>query len=602
MPIREQQTTNKQHAIPQSIMSVEFKIIGDLTLKQFFFLMIFCGLAYLSFMTIQAVIFKWLFVIFFVGTGLAFAFLPLGDRGLDTWIVNFLRAMFLPNQFVYRKEENIPSVFLYQNLDVLKSELITLTPTSSRRKIEAYLEQQEAPVDKLDIDEKGFILKVKEAYSNASYWPTSGQGGGLGFGTDVNAGGSGGGLGMPIVTTTVIEDYDQENPAPGVQPQQSLTRLELPVGTTSSIDQADLKAPMPTTTLVEQKHQAEPSPQVVQPNQEPQMQKQPESQNSVPTQEPPVEIIKARASTQAYKLPAQPQVTNRYYSPTITPDMRAGRMFINLSQEASRGEIVLPIRGERTLKSTQEQEFEAGEKQKIDELDALINSVKSKELVQKQIISAQKLKEQEEARRRALEEETKKLAQSALAQDQQEKDALEKKRAEESAIREREAKAREDAFKEQARLEKLRQEEQALRQQKEDLLKKQREEEERLRKAQVLQQSEPRVQPQPIPLQPAQIDDAPSVPNIVWGMVTTSYQDSKVGVPGVVVVIRNQKGEVVRAVKTSTQGKFAITTPLINGSYTIEVDKENKSGLKFAITAVDARGELIPTLEIAGKA
>ncbi|MBU0649900.1 PrgI family protein, partial [Patescibacteria group bacterium] len=49
MPIREQQVTNRQHAIPQSIMSVEFKIIGDLTLKQFFFLLIFCGLAYVSF-------------------------------------------------------------------------------------------------------------------------------------------------------------------------------------------------------------------------------------------------------------------------------------------------------------------------------------------------------------------------------------------------------------------------------------------------------------------------------------------------------------------------------------------------------------------------
>ena len=135
MPIREQQTTNKQHAIPQSIMSVEFKIIGDLTLKQFFFLMIFAGLAYASFMLIEAFVFKWLFVLFFAGTGLCFAFLPLGDRGLDQWIVNFIKAMYLPNQYVYRKEEEVPQVFQYQNLDVLRNELITLTPTTTKKKI-----------------------------------------------------------------------------------------------------------------------------------------------------------------------------------------------------------------------------------------------------------------------------------------------------------------------------------------------------------------------------------------------------------------------------------------------------------------------------------
>lgn len=564
MPIREQQTTNKQHAIPQSIMSVEFKIIGDLTLKQFFFLMIFCGLGYASFMIVQSVIIKWLLVLLFVSTGLAFAFLPLGDRGLDTWVVNFLRAMFLPNQFVYRKEESIPGVFLYQNLDVLRSELITLTPTNSRRKIEAYLEQQEAPLDKLDIDEKGFILKVKEAYSHADYWPAQGTGMPR----------------TPTVTTTVVEDFDQETPgtqetqgtitpvSPGVPPQQSLGQLELPAGTPSSTTQPAVALP-----------------------------------NVASTSKQPEQKIRTHASTQAYKPVNQPQVSNRYYSPTITPDMRAGRMFINLSQEASRGEIVLPIRGERTLKSVQEQEFESGEKQKIEELDALINTVKSKELVQKQLIMAQKLKEQEEAKKRALEEETKKLAEKTMAQEQLDKGAQEKNQAEENAKRQKEAKAREEALKEREQLEKLLQQEEALREQKEELLKKQ-QEEERLRAAQLAQANRPgaQTQSQSIPLQPAQVDEAPTVPNIVWGIVTTSFQNSKVGVPGVVVVIRNQKGEVVRAIKTSTQGKFGITTPLINGSYTIEVDKEKKSGLTFAVTALEAVGGLIPTLEIASKA
>ena len=78
-------------------------------------------------------------------------------------------------------------------------------------------------------------------------------------------------------------------------------------------------------------------------------------------------------------------------------------------------------------------------------------------------------------------------------------------------------------------------------------------------------------------------------------------QGRKVPVPAVVAVIRNQRNEVVRAVKTGVQGKFGITSPLINGSYTIEVDREKRSGLTYAVTAFEAKGEPIPAVEIVGK-
>jgi hypothetical protein len=573
MPIREQQTTNKQHAIPQSIMSVEFKIIGDLTLKQFFFLLIFCGLAYASFMAVQPFVFKWLLVIFFVVTGLCFAFLPLGDRGLDVWIVNFLRAMFLPNQFVYRKQEEIPNVFLYQNLDVLKSELITLTPTSSRRKIEAYLEQQEAPADKLDFDEKSYILKVKEAYSS----------GYAGFSSS-------------SVTTTVIEDVSpiqvvtpqvetvvpSETSTTGTPQVQNLTELELPA------PRSWQSVPVSST------------PQVVQ---IPVAQPQPRQQE---------EIIKSQSRMQSvqptvkqHQKPAQPQ--DNYYSPSMTPDMHAGRRFINLADGAGRGDIILPIRGERVLNSLGNSQFDQNEAdretQKVQQLDELINQIKSKQIVQKQLIESQKIKDEEEAKKRQLEGETQKTKQEETIRineeskhiQEQEKLEAEKGRAD----RERliaEQKAREQAANEQERLQKLRDQEEALRRQKEELLKKQRQED----LARQLQ-AEPKPEPQAIPLKSAQINETPTTPNTIWGVVVTIYQGNKVPVPAVVVIIRNQRKEVVRAVKTSGQGKFGITNPLINGSYTIEVDKERRSGLTFDLTAFEAKGAPIPTIEIVGK-
>ena len=58
MPINDIQTTNRQHAVPQNIMDVEFKIIGDLTMRQFIYLLVFGAMAYGTFTSVQSV-FKW---------------------------------------------------------------------------------------------------------------------------------------------------------------------------------------------------------------------------------------------------------------------------------------------------------------------------------------------------------------------------------------------------------------------------------------------------------------------------------------------------------------------------------------------------------------
>jgi len=600
MPIREQQVTNKQHAIPQSIMSVEFKIIGDLTLKQFFFLLAFFGLAYTCYMTIPVFIVKWLLIVLLSGSGLCFAFLPLGDRGLDVWIINFLRAMFLPNQFVYRKQEEVPTVFLYQNLDVLRSELITLTPTSFRRKIEVYLEQQEPPVDKLDFDEKNYILKVREAYSP----------GYAGFSSS-------------SVTTSVIENVSptpasaapqvetissegvQLTPAtpvvappPSVTPQiQDFTELELPAPKAWQSQPTPNIRPITPPT---------PTPQVVQKTQPQQPQQEEIVRHGRTIIPPPPPRAERRDSGDRHRQ----QVQNNYYSPTMTPDMHIGRRFINLAEEAGRGEIILPIRGERVLSSLDSAQFDQAEvekeAQKVQQLDNLINQIKSKEIVQRQIIESQKIKEAEQAKKRWLEEETQKVKQQEAIRINEENKRLEEqarleseKRKAEEERRLAEEKAREQAMKEQARLQKLRDQEELLRRQKEELLKKQRQEELDRQKAQAQRHLES--EPQAIPLKQAQIEESPTISNIVWGVVVTFYQAARTPVPAVVVVIRNQRKEVVRAVKTNAQGKFGITTPLINGLYTIEVDKEKRSGLTFDITAFEAKGDLIPTIEIVGK-
>lgn len=162
MPIDEKQVTNKQHAVPQNIMDVDFKIIGDLTLREFFYLLVFFGLAYWAYMTIQN-FFKWPMIILFILTGLIFARGRFGERGMDEWVVNFFRAIYNPTQKVWKKNAVIPVAFSYQNLDFVKNELITLAPTATRRKLESYLDSYntvEEQKDDFEAMEEAYIRKV----------------------------------------------------------------------------------------------------------------------------------------------------------------------------------------------------------------------------------------------------------------------------------------------------------------------------------------------------------------------------------------------------------------------------------------------------------
>jgi hypothetical protein len=58
MPIADAPQSNTQHAVPQNIMDVEFKLVGDLTMRQFSYLIVFGLLAYFSSVIIPG-IFKW---------------------------------------------------------------------------------------------------------------------------------------------------------------------------------------------------------------------------------------------------------------------------------------------------------------------------------------------------------------------------------------------------------------------------------------------------------------------------------------------------------------------------------------------------------------
>ena len=83
-------------------------------------------------------------------------------------------------------------------------------------------------------------------------------------------------------------------------------------------------------------------------------------------------------------------------------------------------------------------------------------------------------------------------------------------------------------------------------------------------------------------------------PNVLSGIVKS--KDGKL-LPGVVVIVKNDKSRPVRAMKTNSLGQFMTTTPLENGIYTVELTKDNFS---FRIYEVTLNGDLLPSYEFIG--
>ncbi len=86
-----------------------------------------------------------------------------------------------------------------------------------------------------------------------------------------------------------------------------------------------------------------------------------------------------------------------------------------------------------------------------------------------------------------------------------------------------------------------------------------------------------------------------SEPNIINGRVIDAQDQS---VPGVIIVVKNEQGEAKRALKTNKLGQFIVTTPLSNGTYTVEVDKK---GFNFDIIQVQLTGMVLPAIDIHAK-
>lgn len=573
MPIADAPQSNRQHAVPQNIMDVEFKLIGDLTMRQFSYLLL-CGiLSYVSFVAVVG-IFKVPLGVTFALLGLGLAFLPIGERGLDDWIASFIRAINSPTQRIWKKAPEIPFAFSYRSLDVVKQELITLAPTSSRRKLEEYLRYQTDTVkkDPLDIPEQEYIMKVRNAFAQ---YKSSGEP--LGEGVS------------PSVGVSVIDDEV-------IEPTPNISEF----------------TPEAEEQKVEQTPQVTPQ---IAPEQEKQFTPAEEPKDLPTAYLPKPDSGSKFSASQIIKSVLKPQPKPRapmhllqegdlllreesdMGMPSITPDMHSGRKFTNLLP--SSGELVLPIKGERVLRTTDQARNEDDLKDKTEKLRKLLVHIREKEGVPLPVKPAVKVEEtpavkEEEKPIPAVEvtKEAEGVVENLKEKNEKLNSDIERLK---RSIEQGKAASQETSAQEE-QLRQLEQQKEKIASSYSELGKKyeelQKELDER-KKAEITAGA--------ISFSASQSNRVPSMtkePNTISGIVKDAEGKLMINV---LLIVKNKKGEAVRAFKTNSMGQFLLLTPLDNGIYTVELSPSNNLTETFDIIPVEVKGEVIPPMEFLGK-
>src|SRR3989344_1548324 len=126
----------EQHAVPTQVTSYEFRLVGDMTLKQFGWLASGIVLAIIIYSLPLPGYIRWPLVLLTFPSGALIAFVPLEGRGIDRWIIAFIKAIYSPTEYLWRQEHPIPNFFTQVSIRPLIS-----TPTKTTQRDAAQLEE-----------------------------------------------------------------------------------------------------------------------------------------------------------------------------------------------------------------------------------------------------------------------------------------------------------------------------------------------------------------------------------------------------------------------------------------------------------------------------
>ncbi|MCX7928506.1 MAG: hypothetical protein N2558_02370 [Patescibacteria group bacterium] len=102
---------DQEHAIPQQISSYQFKLVGDMTIKQFFQVAGGTLVALILYSSGLPSYIKWPLMLFAFLLGIALAFFPVEDRPLSRWIILFFKSIYSPTLYEWQANYQKPYYF-----------------------------------------------------------------------------------------------------------------------------------------------------------------------------------------------------------------------------------------------------------------------------------------------------------------------------------------------------------------------------------------------------------------------------------------------------------------------------------------------------------
>jgi len=161
------------HPIPQDVTGFQFKLIGNMTVKQFAYLATGLILAAILFKSPINILIKFPFCMFSAILGIGLAYFPVSGRPMDLMIGNYIKALFRPTQFIYGKvggQIYFPNRASPAATRSVKQYRNDFNPFP-KDKLKAYLATLDTkPKNKVDEKEDNFLMSVSSlATSGASY-------------------------------------------------------------------------------------------------------------------------------------------------------------------------------------------------------------------------------------------------------------------------------------------------------------------------------------------------------------------------------------------------------------------------------------------------
>jgi hypothetical protein len=148
------------HPIPQDVTGFQFKLIGNMTVKQFAYLATGLILAWVLYKMPIFFLIKFPFCAFFALLGTGLAYYPISGRPMDVMIGNYIKAFFRPTEFVYSKIGG--KIYFPNKIQSIKTEQDEESPSQSQQdKLRAYLKTMDIKkIEKVDEKESNFLMSV----------------------------------------------------------------------------------------------------------------------------------------------------------------------------------------------------------------------------------------------------------------------------------------------------------------------------------------------------------------------------------------------------------------------------------------------------------